>query len=119
MDGAALGARGGREDRARLAPEGKLAPPPNPPQAFSLCDSCGQPPGYTTAFLLSPHPLLLKAEFPDGTFGTRWGFTGLFLPEEAAGPASAGPQTHRRIAKPRRSPQIKFPRLGSLSYLFM
>lgn len=75
--------------------------------------------GYTTAFLLCPHPLQLKVESPDGIFGTTWGFTGLFLPEEAADPASTGPQTHRRIAKLRRSPQIKFPCLGSLSYLFI
>lgn len=75
--------------------------------------------GYTTAFLLCPHPLQPKVEFPDGIFGTTWGFTGLFFPEEAADPASTGPQTHRRTAKPRRSPQIKFPRLGFLSYLFI
>lgn len=56
-------------------------------------------------------------ESPDGIFGTTWGFTGLFLPEEAADPASTGPQIHRRIAKLRRSPRIKFPTPGVFELL--
>lgn len=51
-------------------------------------------------FLLSPHPLQPKVESPDGSFGSTWGLTGPFLPEEAVDPASSGPQTHKRIAKP-------------------
>lgn len=47
-----------------------------------------------------PHPLQPKVESPDGPFGSNQGFIDLFLPEEAADPASTGPQTLRRIAKP-------------------
>lgn len=65
--------------------------------------------GLHNHFLLCPHPLQPKVESPDGIFGTTWGFTGLFLPEEAADPASTGPQTHRRIATPRRSPRSNSP----------
>lgn len=106
---------GAGKDGAGRAPEGKLGSHPR----LRLCHSCGQYPAYTTALSLRSHLPQPKEDSPDGTFGTTRGFTGLFLPEGAADPASAGPQTHRRVAKPRRSPQITFPGLGSLSYLFI
>lgn len=94
---------GGR-GRAGLDPEGNVLP-------LRLC-LCSFVQAVNSNRFLSPHPQQPKAEFPDGTFGTIRGFTGLLLPEEAVDPASTGTQTHRRIAKLRRSPQIKFPALG-------
>lgn len=72
----------------------------------------------TAAVSTSPHtsllaqPLQPKVESPDGPFGSIQGFTGLFLPEEVADPASTGPQTHRRIAKPKAFTQVESPALG-------
>lgn len=99
---------GGRKDRARMAPEGKLGPHPLLLPLLQLWSH----PGLHNHRLAQCPPPQQKAESLDGTFGTMWGFTGLSLPESAADPADAGPQTHRRIAKPKRSPQIKFLALG-------
>lgn len=82
----------------QAGPQGSLALSAFVTAAVSTCP-------YKTVFLLSSPQL--KEVSPDGLFGSTQGFTGLFLPGEAADPASTGPQTHRRIAKPKAFTQVE------------
>lgn len=99
------------------AEEGKPSWPPRKLGSYCLCYNCGQHLALHNCVLAQfLHPLQPKVESPDGPFGSNQGFIGLFLPKEAVDPASTGPQTHRRIAKPKAFTQVKFPCFGFLSY---